>query len=114
MENKVLPIKPEDITELKLNQIPDEIINAVNELIVEKWDGSRATIKQDEIINRYLSAIISGYNEEDFQIKRHEIFDKHYMDFEEIYRNAGWKVEYGRPAYNESYEPFFIFKKNKK
>ena len=32
-----------------------------------------------------------------------------YLDFEDEYRTIGWKVTYNKPAYCETYEPYFIF-----
>ena len=34
-------------------------------------------------------------------------------DFEPIYEKAGWKVSYDGPGYNESYDGYYIFKKDK-
>jgi hypothetical protein len=39
------------------------------------------------------------------------MFNKHWFDIEDIYRKAGWAVEFDKPGYNESYESFFVFKK---
>ena len=42
---------------------------------------------------------------------RKEIFDNHLLDFEDVYRDQGWSVMYDSPAYCESYDPYFLFKK---
>jgi len=42
---------------------------------------------------------------------RDEVFDKGWLNIEPMYRAAGWKVVYDKPAYNESYEPTFTFTK---
>jgi hypothetical protein len=44
-------------------------------------------------------------------LKETVIFDKHYLDVEDIYRGVGWIVEYDRPGYSEGYEPYFTFRK---
>jgi hypothetical protein len=42
-------------------------------------------------------------------LNRNEIFKKGWLDVEEIYGKAGWKVEYDKPGYNEDYAAHFIF-----
>ena len=44
---------------------------------------------------------------------RQELFDNHYLDIEPAYRNAGWKVEFDKPGYNETYDSYFVFSKKK-
>lgn len=41
---------------------------------------------------------------------RQEIFDRHWLDFETVYRSAGWDVHFSKPAYNESGDAVFTFK----
>lgn len=95
------PITPDEARQQKLTRIPDEVIISVNELIVEKLTSSNyASFTQDELINRIISKS---------KLSRDEIFNKHYLDFEPIYQKAGWKVEYDKPAYNETYNATFKF-----
>ena len=42
---------------------------------------------------------------------RDDIFRKHWLDFEELYKNAGWNVVYKTPAIGENFEPYFNFLK---
>ena len=97
------PISPNDVKKF----IPDFIIETVNKLIVEKWDGNKAIILQDDIMD-----IVSSNDADDGKPSRREIFDKGWLDFEPLYREKGWKVEYDKPAYNEFYKAKFIFKKS--
>ena len=92
----VQPIKPEDIKTLKAEAIPEWIIESVNESIIKHWDGSQALIKQSEIKGQYLGE---------------EEFDYSWLNFEAIFRDVGWAVNYNKPAYYERYEAFFTFKK---
>lgn len=98
--NKVKPISPNEVEHV----IPDFIFEAVNRLIREKWNGKSATIKQDEIMD-----IVSSEREDDPRPRRHVIFDNNWLDFEDHYRKAGWKVTYDKPAYYENYDAFFKF-----
>jgi hypothetical protein len=110
---KIQPIKPSEIVEKKIKTIPNDMIKAVNDLIVKNWNGKSSTVKQDAIINAYLDNLtLSEHpNEINQSAERDKIFENHFLDFEDIYRKAGWKVEYDKPGFNESYEPFFVFKK---
>ncbi len=42
------------------------------------------------------------------------VCDNHWLDVEDVYREAGWVVEYDKPGYCESYEATFTFKKDGK
>lgn len=103
----VKPISPNEVTARRKEIIPEFVLKAWNEAIVQAWDGSRAVIYQENIITHLLSY---SYNEYE-QVTRQDIFDKHYLDIEDIYENAGWNVEYDKPAYNESYSAKFTFTK---
>jgi len=101
----VQPITPQEVVDKKLESIPDAVIRAFNGLIAKKFNGSSATIKQNEAINAILT--------EDERIGRQEIFDNHWLYIEDIYRKIGWIVEFDKPGYNESYEAYFVFKKKR-
>jgi len=110
MEENVKPISPEEIGNEKIKTIPVAMIQAVNELLAIEWNGSSATLRQDDILTRYFKII----GKENDRANRDEVFDKHMLDFEHVYRKLGWRVYYDRPAYNESYEPTYEFMKKKK
>lgn len=96
------PIKPSDVSGLKARQIPTAVFDAVNELIVEKWDGRSAVILQCTLVKRIRDKDASLAD---------KLFEHHYLDFEDVYRKEGWTVSYDRPAYCETYEPSFTFTK---
>ena len=93
------PIKPEDVTSIKHEAIPEWIIDVVNELIIKHWDGSQSIIKQSQISDQY---------------RGEEEFDYSWLNFEDLFRDAGWVVVYVKPMYYSSYEAFFTFKKREK
>lgn len=101
----IKPISPDNIVEAKLKTIPDQVIQAFNEMIARKWNGSSSTIKQDDVITEI---------QKNFACGRHEIFDNKWLDVEDIYRAEGWIVEYDKPAYNESYPATFEFLNSKR
>jgi len=98
------PISPDNIVELKLNTIPDVVIESFNVMIPRKWNGYSSTITQDEIIDEIQKK--SNYS-------RSEIFKNKWLDVEDIYRAEGWVVIYDKPGYNETYPATFEFKKKK-
>ena len=67
--------------------------------LLSRWS---IRILQDDIIKGIMGR--SNYS-------RNEIFDNHLLDFEDVYRDQGWSVMYDGPAYCESYDPYFLFKK---
>ena len=96
------PIKPSEVSKTREASIPDEIIEIFNELITKDWDGDSATVNQNTAV-----ALAS----KKLNMSRQDIFDKHYMDVEGIFRKAGWVVEYDKPGYNETYDATFKFSK---
>ena len=97
----VKPISPDEVVSEKLKVLPDVVIEVVNGLIAQKWNGHSAKIKQEEII---LALTERG-------LSRKDISKKNLLELEDVYRQQGWKVAYDRPGYCESYDPFFEFKK---
>lgn len=106
------PITPEKIEQIKIHEMPEAIIQATNELIVRKWNGTSATIKVNEIVEQYFR--IKGTDPEDNGRERRELFENHHLDIEPAYRHAGWCVEFDKPGYNESYDSYFVFTKRTK
>jgi hypothetical protein len=106
MEEGVRPIKASEILKKKAETIPAAMVQAVNELIAKKWNGSQAVIRKDELLERYFE--ITG--ESNDRANRDKVYDKRYMDFESMYRQEGWVVKYSSPSYgDEDYEPYFTF-----
>lgn len=95
------PITPEEARKCR-PLIPDFVLQVVNELISEKArNNKKITIKQNEIVNK----IIARHSD----MTKKEIFDSNWLDFEDIYRDAGWKVVCDKPGYNEDYDAYFVF-----
>jgi hypothetical protein len=101
--NKGRPISPDEVTTFKRESIPPEVFDAFNELIAEKFVAGRAVVTQDEVIERILKRI-SGST-------RVHVFDGGWLDVEDIYRQAGWSVDYDKPAFNETFKANFTFTK---
>jgi len=99
------PMKPSEVAKVRLRKLPLVVIDVFDELIVESWCNGEAVVGQDEAVKRI---------SERLKIPRQEVFDRHLLDVEEVYRKAGWKVEYDKPGYCETYEATFTFMKGRK
>ena len=103
MEKEVKPISPSEILVNLDKIIPPVVIQTVNNLLMKYYRGGSLTILQDEIIKEIKNL--------DGTITKDQIYNNKWLDFEELYRQSGWSVEYDKPGYNESYNARFIFKK---
>lgn len=97
------PIKPSEVDDGKF--IPDVIFQIFNAYIQERWNGHEAVLKQDILVNRIVSAL---------GCDRQVVFDRGYLNIERAYEKVGWKVEYDKPGYNETYPAAFTFRKKKR
>lgn len=105
----VQPIRPSQVAKKKNETLPDAVIQAFNEMIVKYCNNGHASFQQKEV----LSLILLKWNTENpkSKITAQEVFNNKWLDVEDIYRKAGWTVEYDSPAYCESYEPSYKFTK---
>lgn len=94
------PITPAQVVAVKESQIPDVVIQSFNRLIAKHWNGRYSKFLQDEV----LSEITCGSD-----LTSNVIFANKYLDIEQVFKDAGWKVSYDAPGYNESYKASFTF-----
>jgi hypothetical protein len=94
------PITPAEARGKKKESIPPEVFEVFNQLLTEKY-AEDITITQNEVMTMILKALPN--------VKRQQVFDRGWLDIEDVYRSAGWAVEYEKPAYNESGEAFWTF-----
>lgn len=99
----VKPITPKQARVIKVNSIPELVLEIFNEEIKKHLDScGRAIVWQDDVVK----AILARYGH---TISRQDIFDTGLLDVEPIYRQAGWKVTYNKPGYNETYKAAWTF-----
>lgn len=91
------PIKPSEL----VKDIPEIVFECFNKIITRNYNGTSSTVKQQEIVDMLVEK----------GLKKDEIFKKHWLDIEDHYRKAGWKVEFDKPGFNESGEAYFTFTK---
>ena len=97
----VKAMSPHEVLTSRKKAIPEDVFEVFNELIALKFNGSYAYVGQDSVLAALKKR---GY-------ARSTIFEKHWLDVEDIYREKGWKVFYDKPGYCESYEATFKFSK---
>lgn len=104
----MVPVTPGKVIDehAKGSFIPQEVVEAVNELLLENGGrGGAVQIMQKAIIERVQQKLPG--------LTSQEIYKRKYLDFEKLFQTYGWTVTYDGPAYNESYEPYFMFKPTK-
>lgn len=104
METTVKPIRPEEVSGKHQSTIPPLVVQTINDMIVKNGRGGSIVLFQDDIVAQLVQ---KGLNRED-------IFENGWLDIEGLYRSHGWKVEYDKPSYNESYRASFTFSKKKR
>ena len=100
----VAPLTPDEVSDSLLRSIPDGVIEAVNELLTKKLRGTNATLYQDDIKNRAIEIMGIEWKE----------FDNGWLDFEPLFRDAGWEVQYYKPPYYSDERPTFMFSRGKR
>jgi hypothetical protein len=108
----VKAISPGDVPTKKKADLPAFVLDEWNKIIAEKSSsGGSVRIMQDDIIERLLPHTAEGTtNGSDWAApSRQVIFANHWLDIEPIYEEAGWKVVYDKPGYNEDYKASFRF-----
>lgn len=86
--------------------IPDAVFMVFNKLLAERYDRNGISIQEKEVVE----LILKG----DPSLTSEQLYKHHWLDVEPLYRKAGWKVDYDKPGYNETYEPSWIFTPGRK
>lgn len=93
------PITPAQVAQTQGSVIPSAVFDAFNAEIATAFVGGTARVLQDRVVSRLTDGGLS----------RHEIFESGWLNVEESYRAAGWKVSYEKPGFNESGAACFTF-----
>ena len=104
----VRPISPKEARAKHLVTIPEEVIAVINDFLIKGSPNSSTGISIDQ--NEVIEHVIILMKEHGKAVERNDFFDKHWLDFESLFKKAGWKIEYNKPGYNESYTAFWTFK----
>jgi len=98
-DKDIKPITPDKLK--PSTSLPSAVLDAFNLLISANYRNGASRVLQKDVVTRLTQ---DGFS-------RERIFKDKLLDVEEVYREAGWEVEYDKPAYDESYEPYFVFRK---
>lgn len=94
------PVSPSEAKELQTEQIPEEVFIVFNGLIAQNLRRGYSRVKQKEVMGQL--------KERGLEVK--DIYDKHWLDVEDSYREAGWEVKYDSPSYGDNdFDPYFEF-----
>lgn len=94
------PITPQEQAAQATTQIPDVVFDCVNAVLCAGGTHGRIVVHQDSIVTE-----LTGKHGLDLAA----IYDKNWLDFEPAYREAGWRVTYDKPGYNEDYRAHWVF-----
>ncbi len=96
------PITPAQARKSKVSNIPAVVIKAVNNLIAANLgNGKYAIILQKDIIKEIRRL--------DPEMTPTQLYENKWLNFEPIFEKNGWKVDYDKPGYCETYEANFKF-----
>ncbi len=107
------PISPKDVGGARAAAIPEEVFQAFNELIVRKWDGSRSRVLEKEAVD-LAAAKLKAAGRGDVESCRSSLYENGWLDVEASYRRAGWRVEYDKPGYCETYDASYEFSRKRR
>jgi hypothetical protein len=107
-----MAITPEQASQEKNKLFPDFVIAAFDALIAKNFDGKKSCFLQSDVVKEVLNRWPIDTSVR-IRERSNLIFERRYLDVEEIYQRVGWKVEYDKPGYNENYEAKFTFIKRK-
>jgi hypothetical protein len=97
------PIRPEEVAEMKVDSFPDEVFEIFNLLITQHFDHGCARIEQRDVLAELEVRLPT--------LSRGDIFARGYLNVEDVYRAAGWKVAYRKPDYTETFPAYYEFRK---
>ena len=91
------PISPSELLTKRSREIPSEVIDIFNDLLLEKFSGGMAII--------YLSTVTEKVNKHTFPA-----FEMWWLDVEDIYREQGWKVDFVKQSIGDSFKSHYVFR----
>lgn len=104
------PITPSEVARQKVADLPPEVIQAANECIASNFMGRCSQFTVNKFVDRLEK--IMGI-ESDILVEKQKFRElagkSGWLNIEEVYKSAGWKVEYFKPDYTESFDPYWIF-----
>lgn len=102
----IKPLSPSEALQHRMQDLPSEVVAAVNEIIKLRWRGSgNFIVKQEEIVQE----IIAQFHQAGKDVTRHDIFHNKWLDFELLFETVGWHIIYDKPSIGDGYDAYFKF-----
>ncbi len=97
--SKIKPISPQDIKK----QIPDEVIECFNKLIIANFAGDSAKVIWKDAVRDIALAL---------NISTEQVYYRRLLDVESVSADAGWKVTSEKCTYgDQEFDSYFLFEK---
>lgn len=95
------PIRPEEVLQLRKSaHIPPVVIEIFNKQIREVFNDGQAEV--------FVIEVIDELGERKFDTRK--LLSRHWFGIVDLFRNAGWIVEYDWPSHNELHPARYIFR----
>lgn len=107
MEIEVKPLSPEDVRKAKAQIFPPAVIRAVNHVLAMQYQNDFGVIRvlQNTVIELAMLEMPDT--------EREDFFEKGWLNFESLYQDQGWKVEYDKPGSTDLYAAHWLFSKRR-
>lgn len=93
------PITPAEVGSAKAVHIPAAVFDAFNAEIAKQFSHGSALVRQNAVVHRLTEG----------GMQASEILEAGWLNVEAAYEEAGWKVTYDKPGYNEPGVAVFKF-----
>jgi hypothetical protein len=103
MPQNVKPITPDEIAKSRASEIPDEVIDAFNDLLKKKFDGEQAIIEQIEVVHAIM--VKMDLKPEDREV----IFAERWLNIAPLFGPAGWRVVVHEPHVGNERPAYYTF-----
>lgn len=103
MTIKSTPISPEELIQIRKEAIPPEVFQAINLLIIEKYQASGTLLTYDEIITK-IKTLLNTTSK--------EILEKNWLDIAVYYSEIGWRVYFYKEGQHDSSYPNVKYNQN--
>lgn len=103
------PLSPAEAKAAVEAAIPDFVFESFNALIVENLRGKSAHFLHKDLCDALVAAGVAAGHAD---LTVDELYKRNWLNTHSIYahyRAAGWKVDYDRPGYCETYQAHWTF-----
>ena len=105
--SRVMPVTPAAAREAYESggDVPDFVVQTVNELIGKFYLPGGFSINQNDVV----TALMAKRG----NVSRQQVFEQKWLNFENAFRQLGWKVEHSKGTWGEEGSAYFHFEEEK-